>query len=352
MYIINIILSILKTTKHFRLMKHLLMLSIACMVLPLCIGCKERQTYVSEISDSTSVNGFYKKNLFDTNNKTELFAQIESVVDSVMKTSKVAYKMRSLKDYSVWDSITYSLYSPKLFNHSSDSDWAKHQNGIMEYLNWHYRNVINSLLNDAKLEREMNIEMSLVDSLLTAQYRWLRSHFDTTQEPLGTASNLKYFHIENELLTIQNICLKELLNGLTDSTYNRTYPTPLPSLLFEKEYHHILFDRIPYYPNDSIYCENIDRANFNAEIQAWNRLITQRDVISELLNGTLKNSYEYGTYLFTFNRLRQLKNEFETYGTMSSDTRKNTLSNTCTYEELITYPNFTIKWNEYLKQFE
>lgn len=28
------------------------------------------------------------------------------------------------------------------------------------------------------------------------------------------------------------------------------------------------------------------------------------------------------------------------------------LPNTCTYEELLAYPNFTTKWNEYLKEFE
>ena len=53
-----------------------------------------------------------------------------------------------------------------------------------------------------------------------------------------------------------------------------------------------------------------------------------------------------------FNRLRQLKNEYEAYTILTIDKQALTLSDSCTYEELMAYPNFTTKWNEYIKQFE
>lgn len=289
---------------------------------------------------------------FNTDNKDLLFIQIEDAVDSVIKESGSDYQEYMIKGYLVWDSITTAKYSPELYNLSISSDWIKHNIGVKEYLNWHLRKIVYNLLHDNRIAAAMNEEKALTDSLLETQYKFLRSHFDSTQEDLGTSSNLKYYDIEVEMLKLQNKNLRELLEALTDSNYNKTVTHQITPKLLEKEYRHMLTKRIPYYRNDSIYNVAEDRANFQAEIAVWNQLMAQRNKIAALLRGNLRTAYNIGTYRLMFNRLRQLKNEYEAYGLISGDMRENLLTDSCTYEELLAYPNFSSKWSEYLKQFK
>ena len=289
---------------------------------------------------------------FNTDDKVSLFIQIEDTVDSVIKENSIDYQKYTIKGYLVWDSIVNAKYSPDLYNLSTSSDWTKHDSGIIEYLNWHLGKIVYHKLSDNhRIIVEMNWEDILTDSLLTNQYKFFRSHFDSTQEDLGTSSNLKYYDIEVEMLKLQNKNLRELLEALTDSNYNKTVTHQITPKLLEKEYRHMLTKRIPYYRNDSIYNVAEDRANFQAEIAVWNQLMAQRNKIAALLYGNLRTAYNIGTYRLMFNRLRQLKNEYEAYGLISGDMRENLLTDSCSYEELLAYPNFSTKWNEYGKQF-
>lgn len=284
-------------------------------------------------------------------NKELLFAQIESAVDSTIKATNTEYQEYTVKGYLTWDSLTLTLFSPSIFV-KTDSELAKHRNCITEYLNWHLSRTINTLLANKEIEHELNVESALTDSLLSAQYKWLQSHFDMTQDYIGSASNLKYYNIEYEMLTLQNANLKELLQALTDSTYNNTVQYIISPKILQTQYRHIQSNRIPYYQNDSLYNEETDRQNFKLEIDAWNKLMEQCNLIAGLLSNKVRDAYNIGIYRLTFNRLRQLKNEYETYPIMTIDKQALTLSDSCTYEELMAYPNFTTKWNEYLKQFE
>lgn len=71
--------------------------------------------------------------------------------------------------------------------------------------------------------------------------------------------------------------------------------------------------------------------------------------IRSLIREDAVNAFDNGTRRLKINRLRQLKNEFENYGTMSGSVRSCLLSDTCTYQQLMAYPNFSMKWEEYLK---
>ncbi len=313
----------------------------------LLIGCaqsKEKQTSNSLPQLPSSP--------FNTDNRDLIFAQIEAAVDSVIKMEDIDYQEGTIKGYLTWDSITKAKYSPNLYSLSTSSDWAKHNNGIIEYLNWHLRKVVYKLLDDNRIVTAMNEETALTDSLLATQYKFLRSHFDSTQEDLGTSSNLKYYDIEVEMLELQNKNLRELLEALTDSKYNKTVEHRISSTQLENEYRHLHANRIPYYRNDSVYNMEDDEANLKAEIASWNKLMIQRGKIATSLHGRLRTACEIGTYNLMFNRLRQLKNEYEAYGLMSGDMRENLLTDSCTYEELLAYTNFSTKWNEYLKQFK
>ena len=312
-------------------------------VLSLFIGCTNKQ-----IDNKLQ----QKNNPFYTDNKTLLFNHIETVVDSTIKTSNIEYLDKSLNGFDVWDSITHTIFYPNLYGLKTDSELAKHRNILNEYLNWHLRRTITTLLANKEIRHELNVESDLTDSLLSAQYKWLQSHFDTTQDNIGSASTLKYYNIEYEMLKLQNVNLKELLKALTDSAYNNIVHYTISPEMLQTQYRHILSNRIPYYQNDSIYNDDLDRQNFKLEIRAWDRLMEQRNLIAGLLSDKIRDAYNIGTYRLTFNRLRQLKNEYEAYPIMTMDKQALTLSDSCTYEELMAYPNFTTKWNEYLKQFE
>lgn len=350
-------------------MSKLPLFTLLCLVLSLLVGCPNKQPDCAIQrkdtpfdSDIMSLQGcdnkqpdcaIQQKNTpFGTDNKTLLFSQIEATVDSAIRASNVNYIENSLSGYYMWDSVTYSLYSPDLYILDSNSQLARHCNGVIEYLNWHLRRIINAKLTDKRISNALDIEDALTDSLLNAQYKWIQSHFDATQFYLGTASDLKYYNIEFELLRLRNTNLMELLYALTDTTYNISTQRIISPDLFEPEYHHILSECIPYYSNDSVYSEDADRQNFVAETEAWQRLMDKRTQIFHVLSGNAKDAYNHGTYRLMFNRLRQLKNEFEAYRLMSNSVRELTLSDSCTYHELMAYPNFSTLWNEYQKRFE
>ena len=315
-------------------------LLLSCLITVLSFSCNTTDKSIEQQS-----------NPFNTDNRERLIAQIESAVDSTIKATNIDYQEYTIKGYLTCDSLTHTLFPHSRYA-KTDSELAKHRNCITEYLNWHLRRIIATLLANKGIEHELNVESALTDSLLRAQYKWLQSHFDTTQDYIGSASTLKYFNIEYEMLKLQNSNLKDLLKALTDSTYNHTVQHNISLEIVQTQYRHILFNRIPYYKNDSIYNDDTDRQNFKLEITAWDRLMEQRNRIVGLLNGKVRDAYNIGTYRLMFNRLRQLKNEFETYPIMTVDKQALTLSDSCTYEELMAYPNFTTKWNEYLKQFE
>ena len=315
---------------------------IGLMLLCYC-GCVNKQSDYEIQRGTTS---------FETDNRALLFNHIETIVDSTIKAPNIEYLENSLNGFDVWDSITYTLYSPNLYGLKTDSELARHRNILNEYLNWHLRRTITTLLANKEITHELNVESDLTDSLLSTQYNWLQSHFDTTQDYIGSASTLKYYNIEYEMLKLQNVNLKELLKALTDSAYNNIVHYTISPKMLQTQYRHILSNRIPYYQNDSLYNEETDRQNFKLEIDTWNKLMEQRNMIAGLLSNKVRIAYNIGTYRLTFNRLRQLKNEYEAYPIMTIDKQALTLSDSCTYEELMAYPNFTTKWNEYLKQFE
>lgn len=332
-------------------MKRLLLL-VLVVILLCAFGCGSKHNKQSTVNCADSTIEQKRSNPFNAKNKDSLFNIIETTVDSTIKTSALYYDPHTIKGYLLWDSITNEIYNPENFVHSSDGDWALHENGILEYLNWHLWKILVPFMGEQKVINLMNEEKGITDSLLKAQYELFRNHFDATQQWIGTACNLKYYSIENEMLKTQNQNMREILEAVTDSTYNKSVPHKIPMILLEHEYNNILTNRIPYFENDSIYNEVKDRECFKIELEIWTRLLHQRQTISNMIRKDAKTAFDLGTYRLLFNRLRQLKNEFEAYEPMSGEIRSIVLSDTCTYEDLLVYPNLTTKWNEHLKQFE
>ena len=301
----------------------------------------------------TSENEIIKAHPFYAENKDSLFRILEKEVISQIANTDSNYRAGTYTSYLLFDGVADSIYSPYNFTHYNDADWFYNENEIIELKNWHLWNLIEPLLRSKTIRDKMKKEKILADSLLFAQYRWFNKHFDNTQEDTGSGSNLKYGALKNDMLIIENQNLKDLLRALTDSKYSIQTWRDIPDKSLTKERNHILKDRIPYYQDDEIYNEAEDRTAFLHENGIWNQLMKMRESISTNLNGNLKNAFDMGTYRLRFNRLRQLKNEFEEYIIMSKDMMEHTtLSNSCTYEELIAFPNYSIRYEEYNKMMD
>lgn len=199
-------------------MRHIL-LFIFGLLLCSCVNDRADKECVNSLDSIERAKPYNPFNIDNEIDKQRLFTLISTVVDSTIKVSNLEYNPATLQGYAVWDSITNMLYSPDNFIHTSDSDWDKNENEIIEYLNWYLWNTITRYIRDQYVLDKMNEEMALTDSLLKAQYCWLNSHFDTTEEQIGTAYQFKYYAIEREMLKIQNKNLCELLEAFSDSTY-------------------------------------------------------------------------------------------------------------------------------------
>lgn len=300
-------------------------------------GCKNN---VKETNYSTEATK--PKHPFGyTENKDSVFRVIEDSVRSYIKEQGLNCSANSLTEYEMWDSITNQLYSPYKFTHSSDADWASNENGIIEYLNWHLVQLTERLINDSHITKLMAEERTLIEKLLSAQHKWFCVHFDTTIDYTGYF--IKYYALDKEMMLLQIHNLKDLLGTLTDSDYTIAQPRGIiTDEQIKAEYDYIQNKRIPYCQDDERYDENIDREAFKVEKEAWKALITKRNKISTQLNGRIKEVFDIATYRLIFNRLRQLKNEFEAYDGLPY-IREIALSDSCTYEELSAYSRLSLQ---------
>lgn len=251
-------------------------------------------------------------------NKDSVFRMIEGEVYSYIKEHGLEYSANTLAGYEVWDSITNKLYSPYNYEHSFDKDWEKNVNGIIDYLNWHLVQITERLMGDSNIIKLMAEERALTEELLLAQYKWFGVHFDAVTD--GTGYPIKYYKLENEMIQLQNLYLKDVLGVLTDPDYIMVQPHEvITDELINTEYTYIQRERIPYYHDEERYDENADRQAFKTEIEAWNTLMDRRTEISKQLSGRIKEAFDIGTRRLRVNRLRQLKNGFEAYDGLPCD---------------------------------
>lgn len=255
-------------------------------------------------------------------------------------------KLLNYNEYLQIDSMAKILYSPTNFMHESDADWEQNEIGLLEYLNWKLWDILIPYIGRQWVVNLMEDESGIIDSLIDSQQNWFCAHFDATQESVGSGNILKYYHIKKEMRSIQNANMKDILQALTDSSYKCYNEPNIPDWLIDKGQKYILNSTIPYYENDSIYKADADIKLFLIENKLWAELMKNRKEIRNIIQKDAVDAFDKGTFRLKFNRLRQLKNEFEAYDLMSSSMRSLLLSDSCTYDELMAYPNFTTKWNE------
>lgn len=94
----------------------------------------------------------------------------------------------------------------------------------------------------------------------------------------------------------------------------------------------------------SVGCGSNNQSGFNED--SSNALRSDKPTVNHRL------VWDNATHRFQRPQLIIIKNEFVNLGIYGNEIEKCLLSDSCTDEQLMAYPNFSTKWNEYQKQFE
>lgn len=280
-------------------------------------------------------------------NTDSIYIIIEGLISEHLNLEKYSYK--------VWATKTKELVGVETCEHFNDYDYLIHEINILEYLNWHLLKKISKRI-DVKLMNELRLDIAMDDTLLYSQYDFLDAYF--------TNQSTRYDHcgICIEQKTIINENLQDFYYVLARVSSNfkprkitqmndYTYDCPdIDEKIIEEEYRRFISECILTYddePRSSAEIELIT-TRLTDEYKAWTYFIDHRDKVEEQLTGHLKRVWAYGTKVWKLNRIRQLKNEFECFGTMSELDYSLSLQD-CNYTELMNYRSLSSAWEEYEK---
>lgn len=212
-----------------------------------------------------------------------------------------------------------------------------------EYLRYHYEKLLEELLKKKNISLSLQTEQEELDKLLEAQI----NYFDSIGYS-GSASSIAYSQLCDEMYAIHLKGTLDLYFVLQVKKYkpDKVYK-PIPNSIITQEYNAILhaIDTKDYYDYLDISSKEKVKACLLNEQKAWNSLMKARKNTSRELYGRIKTVYDNATYRLQRYHLIQLKNAFEGYGAMSNDVYSCLLSDTCSYDELLHAPNFTVKWD-------
>ena len=213
-----------------------------------------------------------------------------------------------------------------------------------EYLRYHYEKLLEELLKKKNISLSLQTEREELDKLLEAQI----NYFDSIGYDDGSASYMAYSQLSEEMFQMHFAGILDLYFALQVKKYksNKVYK-PIPNSIITQEYNAILhaIDTKDYYDYLDISSKEKVKVCLLNEQKAWNSLMKARKNTSRELYGRIKTVYDNATYRLQRYHLIQLKNAFEGYGAMSNDVYSCLLSDTCSYEELLHTPNFTVKWD-------
>lgn len=305
------------------------------------------QPIVKNVSINDAVNGHHERNnlLGFITNKDSVFLIIEGKIISELHLQEYSY--------SAWKDKTYELFTPSIYDYN-DFDYISIENNILAYLNWH---LVHRIAGISEIDKEtLKRENSITDSLLKAQYGLINKLF------IEEDNRYAYCSIKNEMLSIRNYNLENLFNVFTipSFTYKQWKITELDSSHVEcgeiedsqisKEYLRFIMEDVPYL--DDCPRMNISDVLYALEIEKtkWEELIKYRNSVEKYLTGTKRNVWHYGTKLLKINKIIQLKNGFDSYGTQSEETIKILLNEDYNYSQIMAYPSFSAEWKKYINE--
>lgn len=216
-----------------------------------------------------------------------------------------------------------------------------------EYLRYHYEKLLEELLKKKSISLPLQTEQEAFDKLLEAQI----NYFDSIGYS-GSAFSIAYSQLYGEMYAIHLKGTLDLYFALQAENYkpDKVYK-PISNSIIIQEYDTIFhaIDTKRFYDYLDIGSRGKVKECLSNEQKAWNSLMTARKGTSRKLQGRIKSVYDNATYRLQRYHLIQLKNAFEGYGAMSNDVYSRLLSDTCSYDELLHSPNFTVKWDSLLQ---
>ena len=354
-------------------MKHLPFLLFGLMLFCILFGCKgnnSQETALAQQAEDSAMNTgnaltSYVGNWDSDNgnvlmsyigNKDSVFRIVEDSIYRYMQYNKIELPANTIMQYNIVDSLlhmVYDLKAPQISTIEVEQDFAVSSHQI-QFLNHYLLEKIDEIA-DHRLSKLLQEEKSLADRLITAQHEFLKAHIDNANAD-GSYSFIKYYNTSIAIHHGRNESLKDLYFSMTSNNYHVPMKyRDISDSLFDKEYAHILNDLIPQTFEDEpfpLYDETADRQALLKAKKAWYDFISKRNEIASVLQGKQKDIWNNATYRFLRSHLITLKNEFNDMGAFTSETAELLLPDSCTYEQLLAYPNFTTKWNEHLKEFE
>lgn len=194
----------------------------------------------------------------------------------------------------------------------------------------------------------------MLDSLLYSQYDLIDAYLprqSTRYDHCGICIEQKQIINEN----LQDVYMV-FTNGLSKfqprritQMDNAYYECPnIGDSLIEEEYQRFISECVLKY--QGVVRPEAEREqimnNLLIEKMKWSEFVVHRELVESLISGDLKSIWAYETKVWKLNKLRQLKNEFECYGTMSELDYKLSLQN-CNFIELMNYRSFSSEWKNH-----
>ncbi len=278
-------------------------------------------------------------------NKDSVYAIVDGWVSSHFDSENYSYKG--------WENKTRELVGVETCIHDNDYDYLGHEINVLEYLNWHLLKRI-SLYGDTLLVNELKTDIALLDSLLYSQYDLIDAYLprqSTRYDHCGICIEQKQIINEN----LQDVYMV-FTNGLSKfqprritQMDNAYYECPnIGDSLIEEEYQRFISECVLKY--QGVVRPEAEREqimnNLLIEKMKWSEFVVHRELVESLISGDLKSIWAYETKVWKLNKLRQLKNEFECYGTMSELDYKLSLQN-CNFIELMNYRSFSSEWKNH-----
>lgn len=315
------------------------------------IECANRhRSDIKDVDSSDSISLGENPFFYYSANQDSIFELVENRLIQYIDSSEISTSENAIERYNLVDSLLHKFYDS---DEPINNDWQLYNHLAVssrqtQFLNYYLLKHIITILGDS-YSNPLYDELELTDSLETAIHRFLKTHIDNAGYD-GNHYLLKYYNLTISLYNDRNESLKDLYFSLNDVNYRSpTKYMELPNKLFNKEFRHIKNDLIPRvrYPK---YDEIADRNAIDNVQNKWNEFIAIRKEISKLLPINQHEVWINSTYRFQRSLLIILKNEFEGLGYGPEVIGELILQDTCSYQNLLNYSNFSAKWNEYLKQ--
>lgn len=302
-----------------------------------------------------------EKNIADILETTQdslnfLFERMNLNIGKYLENNSIKIPSNSLYKYNLYERVLHALYYFDKEDCNSNVDLHNYlyiseieNKFLIDYILKQWKSVLNVEIYNKLIE-----EKSLMEEFILSQQNFLKTHIDEAYDD-GSGSFIKYYSVADNINRDYLESLKDLYFTVTNSKIVELSYIPLDNDLFIKAYNHITNDLIPQQIGlDNIYYnrrynDKRDKRAISNVKGTWEKLLSKRNEISGDLPQNLKDVWNNSTYRFQKSHLILLKNEFEGLGLTNNDMNNVLLPNSCSYKDLLDYPNFSTKWNEYVE---